>query len=934
MTVSLDQFWELALDSGLFDPDECETLRKEFNLADSGDQAMTARVAAEWLVGCQRMTIYQAQTVLRGCKLPLVLGEYQILRQRSIECSQICCFDALHASTRHRVLIYGWNGQDDWEQAKAFAAESRHIRHPNLSRHYEVVELPTSQFVVAEYPPGQTCRQLLKQRKRLPPAVACRIVHQAAQGLAYLHARQRVHGQLRLGLVTVQEGGHVKLDRSPFPREPVRLEDLDGPKPDALVHYLAPEFLRDGYSPNPLTDIYGLGCFLYELLMGHPPYDGEGVKDVMQAHASRRVEELQSSRLPPGLGEVISFMMAKRWELRYQTIDEVVDKLDAYLPAGIQPTKPKSRPTETLFYSHLERQQAHREATPQHLTVASVDTQQPTVSDAPPVSIVIDAEAKSTRKITRWGRPLWQVVLPVTMLVVAGGSILWWAMQSPTPKPDQAPVTANGGSASSGVEIVPGENEIGVEVVDDDGRSLWASPTNGVSISIDYTPPGAQFFLFARISDLLATSDGATAVRALGPEFETVCKRFEDSTQISLEQISSILISFVSQDTTKPVPSLVVELDEPTRASVLAACRVEETPTGATGALGPWRVYFPHDHLGTLVLSTPQLMSAILEQPMPLMRRDLERLKNVTDQERSLTMLFAPSFLAADGKAMLSGRFERLRDQILSFLGERTQAATLSINLADSLYVELRWLTQVEEIPRQVAADRRRQMESFPELVNEFLGRMVIDSHWQPLAVRFPLMIHFLVQQTRFGVVDETAMMNAVLPPQAAHNLVLASELALTSRAHDRHETEGHIDLPQAAQVDLSTLLNLQMEEFFVAQQSMETAFDDLAELVRQSPNGQRFAIRIEGAEIQRDGITRNQQIKDIRLQQPSVREILNALVVRANPIVTPGLSDPAQKLVWVPVPANIGHELGVLITTRQAALQKGYKLPSEFIAE
>jgi hypothetical protein len=96
------------------------------------------------------------------------------------------------------------------------------------------------------------------------------------------------------------------------------------------------------------------------------------------------------------------------------------------------------------------------------------------------------------------------------------------------------------------------------------------------------------------------------------------------------------------------------------------------------------------------------------------------------------------------------------------------------------------------------------------------------------------------------------------------------------------------------------------------------------------------FAIKIIGGDLEIDGITRNQTIRDFKQENQTVADILTALVRKANPITT--VKDPSeadQKLVWVIAsdPDSPGKQI-VLITTRAAAAAKKYKLPAPFVAK
>lgn len=118
---------------------------------------------------------------------------------------------------------------------------------------------------------------------------------------------------------------------------------------------------------------------------------------------------------------------------------------------------------------------------------------------------------------------------------------------------------------------------------------------------------------------------------------------------------------------------------------------------------------------------------------------------------------------------------------------------------------------------------------------------------------------------------------------------------------------------------------------FEIKQDALERAAAALVAKVRKK--GEAFEVRLVGKDLQIEGITRNQSIRDVSYKEKTVAEILTALVLKANPntaIKDP--DDPRLKLIWTiaPDPDNPDREI-VLITTRQAAKTRGDKIPVVF---
>ena len=123
---------------------------------------------------------------------------------------------------------------------------------------------------------------------------------------------------------------------------------------------------------------------------------------------------------------------------------------------------------------------------------------------------------------------------------------------------------------------------------------------------------------------------------------------------------------------------------------------------------------------------------------------------------------------------------------------------------------------------------------------------------------------------------------------------------------------------------------------FHVRAESLQAAVERLAKEVNASlPQGSDFQLEIKllGKDLQREGITRNQRINNLQIRERPFRKVLTALVQRATG--NAALKDPAdagQKVVWVVArDSDSGKKRSILITTREMAKQRSYKLPVEF---
>jgi serine/threonine protein kinase/class 3 adenylate cyclase len=203
-------------------------------------------------------------------------------------------------------------------------------------------------YLVMEYIEGVSLDELVAQHGPLPIAEACEIIRQAARGLQFIHKNAMVHRDIKPSnlMLTLVDGEAAQSDstltQSEGQRAIVKILDLglallatDGN--DRLTRfdhkamgtgmYMSPEQWRTS-SVDIRADIYSLGCTLYHLLAGNPPFFDSDLRPE-KAHEKSMVPAIRSSiqPLPKKLWEVIRKMLEKKPEERYATPAEVAAAL-------------------------------------------------------------------------------------------------------------------------------------------------------------------------------------------------------------------------------------------------------------------------------------------------------------------------------------------------------------------------------------------------------------------------------------------------------------------------------------------------------------------------------------------------------------------------------------------------------------------------------
>jgi len=206
------------------------------------------------------------------------------------------------------------------------------LAHPNIVTAYDAEQAGETQMLVMEYVRGTDLARLVRDRGPLPAAEACDLARQAATGLQHAHEHGMVHRDIKPQNLMLTAGGQVKiLDfglarfASEFPAGGVTADGAILGSAD----YVAPEQVEDPRTADIRSDLYGLGCTLYFLLAGRPPFPGGTILQKLTAHAHREPAPLAGFRadLPPGLAAVVGRLMAKDPAARFPSPAEAAAAL-------------------------------------------------------------------------------------------------------------------------------------------------------------------------------------------------------------------------------------------------------------------------------------------------------------------------------------------------------------------------------------------------------------------------------------------------------------------------------------------------------------------------------------------------------------------------------------------------------------------------------
>jgi serine/threonine-protein kinase len=305
----------------------------------------------------------------------------------------------------HNFLVDDATLKDRFVQEARSAAR---LAHPNVVNVFDQGQDEGMAYLVMEYLPGITLRDLLKQNGRLTPAQVVDIAVAVLSGLAAAHKAGIIHRDLKPENVLLCDDGRIKIGDFGLARA-ASANTASGQLLLGTIAYLSPELVMRGIADT-RSDIYAMGIMLYEMLTGEQPFHGEQPMQIAYQHANDSVPVPSSVNpaVPGELDELVLWATAKSPDARPADAQALLDQL-------VEVGRPDSETT------HVQP------------TLALPDEGQTVAIDPPepPPARVSEPGTVLARKASRRKVRGWWVFALVLVLTAASGGAGWYFGSGP-----------------------------------------------------------------------------------------------------------------------------------------------------------------------------------------------------------------------------------------------------------------------------------------------------------------------------------------------------------------------------------------------------------------------------------------------------------------------------------------------------------------------
>jgi len=424
-----------------------------------------------------------------------------------------------------RVAIKVMHGHlaDDSQFKQRFIQEARsaaRLAHPNVVNVFDQGQDSEMAYLVMEYLPGITLRELLQEHKVLTTEQTLDIMEAVLGGLAAAHKAGIVHRDLKPENVLLADDGRIKIGDFGLARA-ASANTATGAALLGTIAYLSPELVTRGIADT-RSDIYAAGIMMFEMLVGEQPFKGDQPMRIAYQHANDAVPtpSTRNPKIPAEVDDLVLWATAREPDDRPNDAREMLDQL--YLTHSALMTalgsKTGSTPTQRTMVIPAALAAPHPEVPAQATDETQVLGSRGSSSPRPPTATDGNTVALTHSAQKRRRRGWWLAALVATLVVIASGT--GWYFGAGPGSLVTLPTSIVGMTVDQAAAEV---TRLGLKV--DQSRGDIDSPTVAVGAVAQTTPAiGASVARGATVKLLVSSGPRAIAVPAFAGMTEDEAK--------------------------------------------------------------------------------------------------------------------------------------------------------------------------------------------------------------------------------------------------------------------------------------------------------------------------------------------------------------------------------------------------------------------------
>ena len=343
--VDSTRFVELVAKSRLVDHAALEKFLAQFRDRFGPELPQDVGQLSRAMVDVGLLTAWHSEKLLAGKYKGFFLGKYKLLGHIGTGgMSSVYLAEHTRLHDKRAIKVLPRTRVKDATYLARFQLEAKAIaslNHPNIVLAYDIDNEGDVHYIVMEYVEGIDLQGLVRRDGPLPPAQAALLLAQAADGLQHAHQRGVIHRDVKPANLLLDLEGKIRLldmGLALVSAEEESLTVLHNENVLGTADYLAPEQALNSHQVDHRADIYGLGCTLYFLLTGRPPFPEGTLAQRIAKHQKAMPTSIRKLRedCPGELEGICVKMMQKEAKYRYQSAAEVADALRKFASSAME----------------------------------------------------------------------------------------------------------------------------------------------------------------------------------------------------------------------------------------------------------------------------------------------------------------------------------------------------------------------------------------------------------------------------------------------------------------------------------------------------------------------------------------------------------------------------------------------------------------------